>query len=42
MAEAGVRFVYHLENAPDPTAPKAVRDVFRILAVFSLPHGENP
>lgn len=42
MVEAGVRLVYHLEDAPDPGASKAVRDVFRVLAVFSLPHGENP
>lgn len=42
LADAGVRFVYHLEGAPRPAGSKARGETFRVLAVFSLPHGENP
>lgn len=42
LAEAGVRFVYHLDDAPEVARPKPSADTFRVLAVFSLPHGENP
>lgn len=38
---AGVRFVYHLDGAPDRTCPP-VTDALRILAVFSLPAPANP
>ena len=42
LAEAGVRFVYHLDDAPKDSPSKPTADAFRVLAVFSLPHGENP
>lgn len=42
LAEAGVRFVYHLDDAPQDSPAKPTADAFRVLAVFSLPHGENP
>lgn len=38
---AGVRFVYHLEEAPARSCPP-VRDVLRVLAVFSLPARTDP
>ncbi|HWQ14173.1 MAG TPA: hypothetical protein VNL77_15345 [Roseiflexaceae bacterium] len=43
FSEAGIRFVYQLESAPDPAAPKEpIGDALRILAVFSLPVRANP
>lgn len=41
--EAGVRFVYQLEGAPDPTRAKPpAENALRILAAFSLPVRANP
>ncbi|MBW8875773.1 MAG: tetratricopeptide repeat protein [Acidobacteria bacterium] len=42
LAEAGVRFVYQLAGAAEPKGGKLTSDRLRVLAVFSLPHGQNP
>ena len=42
LADAGVRFVYQLDDAPKDSPSKPTADAFRVLAVFSLPHGANP
>ncbi|HEX4965716.1 MAG TPA: CHAT domain-containing protein [Thermoanaerobaculia bacterium] len=42
LAEAGVRFVYQLSGAAEPKGNKPTTDRLRVLAVFSLPHGQNP
>jgi len=41
--QAGVRFVYQLEGAPDPTrAKKPTEKALRVMAAFSLPVRANP
>ncbi|HEX3551831.1 MAG TPA: CHAT domain-containing protein [Thermoanaerobaculia bacterium] len=45
LAEAGVRFVYQLAQlagTAEPKRDKPASDRLRVLAVFSLPHGQNP
>ena len=42
LAEAGVRFVYQLAGAAEPKGNKPASDRLRVLALFSLPHGQNP
>ncbi len=42
MVERGVRFVYQLAGSPPPGPPKPAGERLRVLALFSLPHGEKP
>jgi len=44
LAEAGVRLVYQLDGAAEPRGEKerAEAPALRVLAVFSLPHGQSP
>ena len=44
LALAGVRLVYELDDGGPPAAgeTRPVEGALRVLAVFSLPHGENP
>lgn len=47
LAEVGIRFVYQRDDAPErggpkPAAGKPGEETLRVLAVFSLPHGQNP
>jgi hypothetical protein len=42
LAEAGVRFVYQRADAAEPKGDKPASDRRRVLAVFSLPHGQHP
>ncbi|MCP4664034.1 MAG: CHAT domain-containing protein [bacterium] len=44
LAEAGVRLVYQLDGAAEPRGEKERTEAtaLRVLAVFSLPHGQSP
>ncbi|HEX4965594.1 MAG TPA: CHAT domain-containing protein [Thermoanaerobaculia bacterium] len=42
LAETGVRFIYQLTEATEPKGDKPTADRLRVLAVFSLPDGQNP
>ena len=44
LALAGIRLVYELDDGGQPAAgeTRPVEGALRVLAVFSLPHGENP
>lgn len=42
LAERGVRLVYHLAGSPPTGRPKPAGERLRVLALFSLPHGEQP
>ncbi|MFY9824151.1 MAG: CHAT domain-containing protein [Thermoanaerobaculia bacterium] len=42
LVEAGVRFIYQITGAAEPKGLKPALDKLRVLAVFSLPHGQHP